>query len=69
MTIKQMVERGCSMAHISKAKIAERLGTSRSAFCQRLQTGRFRIDELETIAESMGAKLVFRFEFPDGRCI
>ena len=53
-------------AGISRAELSRRLGTSQSAFKQRLDRGRFTQDELDEIANILGCKYFSGFQFPDG---
>ena len=46
----------CDAAGISRAELTRRLGTSESAFKQRLDRGKFKQEELETIASILGCK-------------
>ena len=59
----------CDAAGISRAELTRRLGTSESAFKQRLDRGKFKQEELERIAEILGCKYFYGFEFPDGLII
>jgi len=56
-------------AGISEAELARKIGTSPSAFNQRLKTDKFTSLELEKIATALGATYTFSFDFPDGTCI
>lgn len=42
------------------------MGMSQQNFSKRLQVGKFSKEEYEKMAEILGAKFVFRFEFPNG---
>lgn len=59
----------CNAAGISRAELTRRLGTSESAFKQRLDRGKFKQEELEAIAVILGCKYFSGFEFPDGLTI
>ena len=69
ITIQQKIDIACSAAGISRAELTRRLGTSESAFKQRLDRGKFKQEELETIASILGCKYFSGFEFPDGLMI
>ena len=56
-------------AGVKEAELARRLGKTSQALGQRIKTGKFSIEELETIAKAMGAEFVCYFEFPDGEKI
>ena len=42
------------------------MGMSQQTFSSRLKVGKFSKSEYERMAEILGAKFIFRFEFPDG---
>lgn len=42
------------------------MGMSQQNFSKRLMVGKFTKEEYERMAEILGAKFIFRFEFPDG---
>lgn len=50
----------------SEAWLAREIGTTPSAFNQRLKNGKFSTAELKKIAETLGAKFEMNFIFPDG---
>ena len=66
MDIPQKIKTAATTAGMNMSKLAEALGTSKSAFHQRLATGKFTGAELERIAEALGAELTIKFTFPDG---
>ena len=66
MNISEKILAACSHAGIRQATLAERLGSSRSAFNQRLRHKKFSIADLEQIASELGAEFVCRFVFADG---
>lgn len=51
---------------MSEAELARRLGATPSGFNQRMKTDKFSTEELEQIAEVLGAIYEFGFAFPDG---
>ena len=69
ITIQQKIDMACDAAGISRAELTRRLGTSESAFKQRLNRGKFKQEELETIASILGCKYFSGFEFSDGLVI
>ena len=69
ITIQQKIDMACDAAGISRAELTRRLGTSESAFKQRLNRGKFKQEELDTIATILGCKYFSGFEFPDGLTI
>ena len=66
MDISKKIKMAEAFADISEAELARRIGTSSQAFGQRLKTGKFSSENLEAIADALGAKYVAYFEFPDG---
>lgn len=51
---------------MSEAELARSIGTSPSAFNQRMKTGKFSSEEMDKIAEALGAEYYFGFQFADG---
>lgn len=51
---------------VKEAELARRMDTTPQAFNQRMKTGKFKYEELEQMAQAMGAELVVNFRFPDG---
>ena len=66
MTTAQKIRMALSYVRMSEAELARALGTSRSAFNQRMKTDKFSSTELDRIAKAMGAEFIFNFKFPDG---
>ena len=66
MDIPTKIRAACGARRISEAELSRRLGTTPSAFNQRMKTGKFSSEELRAIAEAFGAEFVCYFEFPDG---
>lgn len=66
MDIPQKIKAAERIAGISEAQLSDIIGTSRSAFNQRMKTGKFSTSELEKIATALGAKFEFKFVFEDG---
>ncbi len=66
MDITSKIRAACGAYRISEAELARRIGTSPSAFNQRMKTGKFTSAELEAIAKALGAEYVCFFRFPDG---
>lgn len=53
--------------NVTKKEIADKLGVTPSAFNQRLKTGKFTQEELETIASVLDAEYIAFFKFKDGK--
>ena len=51
---------------ISEADLAREIGTSPSAFNQRMKTGKFSTEDMEKIADALEAEYFFGFLFRDG---
>lgn len=67
ITIQQKIDMALAYSkNITKKDIAEKLGVTPSAFGQRLKTGKFTQDELETIASVFDAEYISYFKFKDG---
>lgn len=66
MDISKKIKAACAYAGKSEAQLAREIGTSPSALNQRLKTGKFTSEELERIAEAMGAEIVCYFKLSDG---
>lgn len=63
---KEKLKKVIAYGGVNQSRIAESIGISRAAFCNRLDKMRFSDEELQSIAKSVGAKYVEYFEFPDG---
>ena len=55
-----------AVAKVKEAELARRMDTTPQAFNQRMKTGKFKYEELESIASALGAELVLKFRFSDG---
>ncbi len=66
MTLEKKINMALAYYGISQAELARRLGTSPANFNHRLKSGTFKIEELEKIAEALGAKFTYTFDFEDG---
>ena len=66
MTMEQKVKMALAYKGISQAKLAEAMKTTASNFNQKLKRETFTVEELEKMAECLGAKYYFGFEFEDG---
>ena len=56
ITLQQKVKIACALREISVAELGRRIGLSQSNFFQRLQKGKFTIEELEKIGDALGCK-------------
>ena len=66
MTVPQKIKMALAFKGISESELARALGTSPQAFNQRMKTGKFSSEDMEKIAEALGAVYFFGFEFEDG---
>ena len=66
MTIQQKIKMALAYKGISEADLAREIGTSPSAFNQRMKTGKFSTEDMEKIAAAMEAEYFFGFQFKDG---
>lgn len=66
MTLRQKIDMACAYKGISQASLARALNITPATFNARLKVCKFSQEEMETIAQALGASYVFGFEFPDG---
>ena len=66
MTVSQKIKMALAYKGISESELARALGTSPQAFNQRMKTGKFSSEDMEKIAQAIGATYYFGFEFEDG---
>lgn len=66
MNISEKIRLAATYAHISESELARRVSMSPQSLHQRLKTGKFTTDELEKIADALGATHNEFFVFPDG---
>lgn len=66
MDLLTKVKMAVAFKNISQRELASNIGMSPANLNIRLQRQKFTPEELEQIAEGMGAKYVYYFEFPDG---
>ena len=66
MTISQKIKMALAYKGMSEAELARTVGTSPSAFNQRMKTGKFSSEDMEKIAAALDATYFFGFEFKDG---
>ena len=66
MTIKQKINILAAYKNINQAELAQLVGMSPQNFNQKIKRESFSHEELERIAEAVGAKYSATFELPDG---
>lgn len=69
MTMAQKIKMALAYKNMSEAELARSIGSSPSAFNQRMKTDKFTKDELEQIALILGAVYKAEFLFEDGTVI
>ena len=69
VTHSQKIRMALGYINMSEAELARTIGTSPSAFHQRMKTDKFSAEELEKIADAMGAKYTAAFTFQDGTAV
>lgn len=66
MTTEQMLKMALSYKGMSQAELARMLGTSPSNLNQKVKRNTLTREDLERIAETLGAEFICSFKFPDG---
>ena len=66
MTLEQRILMALVYRRMTQTELAGKLGMSVSNFNQRLKRASFKVEELEKIAEALGAKFSYSFDFEDG---
>jgi DNA-binding Xre family transcriptional regulator len=66
MTIRQKIDMALAFKKMSQRELAIKIGTSPANLNLKLKRETLKQEELEQIAEALGGKYVFGFEFPDG---
>ena len=66
LDMRKKIELACTHARKSQASIARALGVTPQTFNKRLQTCKFSVEELQKIAEALGATYSYSFDFTDG---
>ena len=66
ITVRDQIKAACDVAGLSATELGAKMGMSQQNFSKRLKVGKFSKSEYEQMAEILGAKFIFRFEFPDG---
>lgn len=66
MTITEQIKILCIRSNISLSELARRIGKTPQALNAKMKRQSFTVDELNAIAEAVGAKFVRNFELPNG---
>ena len=67
VTFEQKINMAAAYKGISQAELARRVGVSPQSFNKKAKRGTFTPEEMEQIAEVLGAVYRFGFVFPDGK--
>ncbi len=66
MNLEKKIKMALTYTDISQAELARRLGMTPANFNIRMKRGTFKVEELEVIAQALGAKFTYTFDFEDG---
>ena len=66
MNLEKKIKMALAYGEISQAELARRLETTPANFNHRMKNGTFKVEELERIAQALGAKFSYSFDFEDG---
>ncbi|OUN11555.1 hypothetical protein B5G38_15430 [Gemmiger sp. An87] len=69
MTVKQLIDMACAYSGMSKADLARNAGWSPQTLSNRINTGKFSMEDWEKIGNALGATVKIVIEFPDGKRI
>ena len=69
MKISEQIRVLCVRNHLSQAELARLIGKSPQSFSSKMKRGSFTIDELETLAEAVGAEFEHSFVLGNGEKI
>ena len=67
MTARQIIEMAVAYCGITNSELARRLGWSPQLLNKRLNTGKFSVEEWESIGSALNAKARVGFIFADGK--
>ncbi len=66
MDMRKKIEMACTYAGKSQASLARALGVTPQTLNKRLRTCKFSVEELQKMAEFLGATYNYSFDFTDG---
>lgn len=66
MDMRKKIEMACTYTGKSQAQLARALGVTPQTFNKRLRTCKFSVEELQKMAEFLGATYNYSFDFSDG---
>ena len=67
MTVQQLIKMALAYQGMSEAELARNLGTTPNAFNNKMQRGKFSVEDLKEIAKALGGEYFFGIRFPDGK--
>ena len=67
MTVQQLIKMALAYQGMTEADLARKLGTAPNAFNNKMQRGKFSVEDLKEIAVALGGEYYFGIRFPDGR--
>ena len=66
MTMEQKIRMALAYKNMNLSEVARAIGTTPQNFHQKIKRETFTMEELENIANALGATYISAFEFPDG---
>lgn len=66
ITLQQKIKVACEIAGISLTELGSKMEMSQASISKRVKTGKFTQEELEKMANILGAEWKSGFYFPDG---
>lgn len=69
MTIEQKIKMALAYVDISQAELARKIGTTPSNLNQKIKRNTLTLEDMEKIAQAIGAQWKAEFSFPDGPVI
>ena len=69
MTVKQLIDMACAYSGMSKADLARNAGWSPQTLSNRINTGKFSMEDWEKIGNALGASVKIVIELQKGKRI
>lgn len=66
ITLQQKIKVACEVSDMTLTELGKKMGMSQASISKRLKTGKFTQEELEQMANILGATWKSGFHFPDG---
>ena len=67
MTARQIIEMALAYKGMKNSELAAKLGWSPQLLAKRMNTGKFTVEEWQTIGSALEAEAKVTFVFPDGK--